>query len=204
MKKFKFKIADKFKEIAGLQVTQLQKKQDDYYLKISESEYSRIKDIIREPLNVLELGCGLGRFSIYLNSQLNYNPHFILADFSKISKKIRYGWNPQESYYNDLSLTAEFCEDNGLQSYEVFDLAKQSIKDLKEIDLVMSFLSVGFHYPIEQYIEDLGNITSDGAILIFGIRVGAYTEKSFPNFSKAKILPINDIKTKEEILILRK
>jgi hypothetical protein len=204
VKDFKYKFSDKYKEIAGMQVTQI-KKDEEFYLKMSSSEFQIMKPYLNSPKKILELGCGLGRFSIFLNSQLEDSPHFTLADFSKISKDIKYGWNPKESVYNDLNLTKEFCIDNGLQNLSLLDLEKESLEDLEDIDLVISVLSVGFHYPIESYMSTLLNITSDDATMIFGVRSGIYDisdfKESFSNIELAKN-PLVD--TKEDLLILRK
>lgn len=204
MKDFEYKFSDKYKEIAGMQVTQIKDNQD-FYLEMSASEYKVIEHYIQSPKRVLELGCGLGRFSIFLNSQLDTGPEFFLADYSKISERVKYGWNPADSFYNNLDLTKEFCNLNGLSNLSIIDLEKESVSSLSDIDLVMSFLSVGFHYPIEQYMDHLLDITTDDATFIFGIRKGKYNEDSFSDSFKSSIVIENSsVYTKEEILILQK
>lgn len=204
MKDFKYKFTDEYKEIAGMQVTQI-KKDKEFYLKMSSSEYEVIKSYIKRPNRILELGCGLGRFSIFLNSQLEHNPEFLLADFSKISEKVKYGWNPKESFYNDLELTSQFCRENNLHNFSIVDLAEDNLKNLSDIDLVISMLSVGFHYPIESYMPTLLDITSDNAIMIFGVRSGIYDVSDFENsFAHITLLENNLVDTKEDLLILRK
>jgi hypothetical protein len=66
MKNFQYKFDPKFEEILGLQVTQ-SKKDKDFYFNMSESEYSLAAPYIDNPKRILELGCGLGRFSIFLS-----------------------------------------------------------------------------------------------------------------------------------------
>lgn len=199
-----FKITEEFLDLMNQQVTQT-KVDLDFYNKMSESEYNAFRNYIDSPTSVLELGCGLGRMSIYLNSKLKNNPHFILADVTAQSDKVRYGWNPGESYYNDLDLTAKFCKMNGLPSFSTFDLNSRKITELENIDLVMSFLSVGFHYPIEGYLEDLIKITSKDAVMIFGVRSGIYSSKDFEDkFSQVDFINNQIEETKEQILILRK
>lgn len=203
MKDFKYLFKDKYREIAGLQVTQI-RENEDFYLSMSKAEFKIMKPYIGQPKKILELGCGLGRYSVFLNSQLEQSPHFIMADFSHISKKIKYGWNPEESKYNNLELTKDFCNDNGLSNFTIFDLALEDLENLEDIDLVISVLSVGFHYPIELYINKLMKITSPKATMIFGVRSGIYDISDFPEFSEQILLDNPLVDTKEDILILRK
>lgn len=202
MKEYFFR--KEFYDIAKLQVTQIENNKS-YYLKISMHEYEQIKDYIGMPNNILELGCGLGRFSIFLNSKLNHNPKFFLADFSKVSKNIKYGWNPKNSSYNNLSFTRDFCLDNGMNNFDLINLGENSIGSLKNIDLIMSFLSVGFHYPIEDYFDDFKLISNENTVFIFGTRDGVYDFTRLSSmFEDVIILDEPKISTKERIVVLKK
>ena len=68
-----------------------------FYYNLSISEYSAIEKYIKKPKIILDLGCGLGRMSIFLNWKLqDPDIHYILADGTCNEKptKIKYGWNP--------------------------------------------------------------------------------------------------------------
>lgn len=200
---FNFKIQEKYFKLLNFQITQT-KKDLSFYDKISKAEYLAIKNYIDKPEKILELGCGLGRASIFLNSQLNNSPKFFLADFSEISNEVKYGWNPKESKYNNLELTEQFCIENGLNNFEILNLSKDHLDKLSNIDMVISMLSVGFHYPIEEYINQLLKISSKNVTMIFGVRKGIYNQDSFKNlFLETKILQISNIDIKEDILILK-
>ena len=200
---FKFKIDKNFNFFAEKQITQI-KVDPDFYNKMSLSEYSAIAKHLNNPKNILELGCGLGRMSIFLNAHLKKPAHFILADVSETSSKIKYGWNPKESYYNDLELTAKFSELHGLKNFETFNLLERDVSELKNIDLVMSFLSVGFHYPIDQYFKKLLKVTSDDAVMIFGIRRGAVDVSKYKRFFHEVYIEKNSVPSKEDLLILKR
>ena len=199
---FKFNISDEFRYFAGRQITQV-KVDPDFYLKMSVSEYEAIKDHIGMPKKILELGCGLGRMSIYLNHMLDHDPHFILADVTKESQKIKYGWNPEDSYYNSLELTGKFAELHGLNNFETHNLLTEDLNQYKNIDLVMSYLSVGFHYPIDDYISTLLNITSDNCTMIFGVRRGKYNIGDYEKYFSNIFVEKNTVDTKEDLLILK-
>jgi SAM-dependent methyltransferase len=192
-------------EIAKLHVTQMN---DDlnFYNKLSKSEYESFKEFIGNPQKILELGCGLGRTSVYINKQLDYEPKFILADYDEISKKIKYGWNPGHIHYNKLETTRQFCIDNDLKRFEIFNLAERNLSELENVDLVISVMAVGFHYPIEQYMETLLNITTQDVIMIFGVRkinaIHVYDTDSFKKHFQKTTFKDVDLKIKEHIMIL--
>ena len=199
---FKFSISDEFRYFAGRQITQI-KVDPDFYLKMSESEYKAIKDHIGTPKEILELGCVLGRMSIYINYKLDYDPYFILADVTKESKKIKYGWDPENSYYNSLELTDKFAKLHGLSNFKTHNLLAEDLNQYKNIDLVMSYLAVGFHYPIDQYMSTLLKITSDDCTMVFGVRRGKYNISDYEKYFSNIFVKKNTVDTKEDLLILK-
>lgn len=202
-----FVIDDKFKKIIMMQVTNTPKDRLSFYTTLSESEYQVIKDYLTPyPKKILELGCGLGRMSIFLNKKHPSDSKYYLADASIVTtidpKKDRYGWDPG-TWYNDLELTKQFCENNDLVNFEVIDLAVPSLTSLRDIDFVFSVLSVGFHYPIEQYLDELKLIMKPDGLLIFGVRKGMYDNS--PILEKFKWFEFRETKdeSKEKFLILK-
>jgi len=174
--RFEFNVAP-FQDVAKLQVTQILT-DPEFYRAQSQAEFDAIRPYIDAPKRILELGCGLGRMSVFLNHHLTCNPHFILADADALPPdpdNVKVGWDPGEVYYNDLGMTAEFARAHGLTDFETFDIRTRQYAELEPVDLIMSFLSVGFHYPIEHCIDQLMQIIKPNGIMLFGVRKGAYT-----------------------------
>lgn len=196
---------DKFEKLIKMQVTTTSKDMS-FYTKLSEEEYSVIKyHLTPFPKTILELGCGLGRMSIYLNKKHPSDSKYYLADSSIIpdnKKNDMYGWN-SSTWYNDLSLTDEFCKMNGLENFEIINLQKEGIQHLKNIDLVFSVMSVGFHYPIENYLHSIKDILSKDGKIIFGVRNGVYKKSDMINkFDYVELYNIPNNK-KEKLLVLK-
>lgn len=149
------------------------------YAKLSEYEYESYKDYIGKPHTVLDLGCGIGRVSIYLNQILNdATVHYILLDTT--GNTFNLGRWDMDEYYNDLSVTKSFAELNGLINFEIFESLSGDWGQLKDIDLVISCCSFGMHVPIERYMDKLLAATTPNCTMIFGTRNrGLYSENSF-------------------------
>jgi len=193
---------DKFEELIKLQITTTVKDMS-FYTALSEDEYSVIDNYLSPyPKKVLELWCGLGRMSICLNKKNPGDTRYYLADSSKIMPE-KYGWNPGNVWYNDLNLTKEFCDLNGLKNFKIIDLLKEDLSKLKNIDLVCSFMAVGFHYPIENYLTVLKQIMSKDGLMVFGVRKGVYeNSEMLSNFYSNSFHDIPN-NSKERILVLK-
>jgi len=175
------------------------------YYQLTQNEYQTFKEHIPNfPKTILDLGCGLGRVSAYINKIYDVkDTKYILADSSVISPTITMGWDPGESWYNDLSLTKEFCDLNRLGNYEILDLTKDRLILLKDIDLVYSFMAVGFHYPIETYCYILKKIMNKDGTMIFGVRKGKYENSTLLSYFKfAQFYDIPN-EEKERVLVLK-
>jgi len=200
----KFKFPEQSYVFAEKQITQLMRDLD-FYETISQSEYNSISQVIDKPKTILDMGCGLGRMSVYMNSIMkDESIHYILADSTQeIPEKMRYGWNPSGGFYNDLKLTSDFCKLNGLSNFETFDLKNNDLTKLTSVDLIMSFLCVGFHYPIDMYMDKFKQIISPRGVMIFGVRKQKYDKSIFESqFGKVTIVEQPNIDTREDILIL--
>src|SRR4029077_968586 len=150
----------------------------EVYSKLSEFEYEQIKDYIDYPKNIMDLGCGLGRVAVYLNAVLkDPDMYYILADRHGDTTNTG-GWDLNE-FYNDLNLTQSFCRLNGLLSFEVFDTKLDNWNDIW-CDLIVSHCAFGMHFPIENIMSSLLEISSSDITMIFGTRNrGLYSEDSF-------------------------
>lgn len=206
---FSFRIPDRFRQVAGFQVVGTS--EDPHaYLRQCEWEFDAVDSVLpRNPRRVLDLGCGLGRASVYLNACLpSQSIHFVLADTSLHTRSgPKAGWNPGDDFYNDLDWTGEFVREHGVTSFETFDVLRDDWSRVRDIDLVLSFLAVGFHFPIENVMPQLLEAATADCTMIFGARAGRYSRWSFrEHFRDVRILRgslRHPSHTKEHFLALR-
>lgn len=162
------------------------------YREITLHEYAHYKPYLPEkPRYVLDMCSGLGRTAIYLN-HIYDSPSitFFLADRNGRTKNTGDFDPPQEEYYNDLSLAVKFCIDHGLHHFEAFDVEEADWSKLPRIDLIISTLGLGFHVPIERYIDRLMSVAAKDCTLIFGCRQEKYDAASFEHlFHESLLVP---------------
>ena len=162
---------------------------------ITENLFKEELDIIKNylpnnPSNIMDIGCGLGIINIFLNQFYKNKPHFYLLDKNRIDTKIKYGFNKNYESYNDLFETKNILLENDIDSgcINIFDVEKQ-FQINKKMDLVISLKSMGYHYPINTYIELFKNCCTKDTIFIYDIGDNQYDENYLKTiFDNVKII----------------
>lgn len=140
-------------------------------------DYDMIKHTLPTQVeNILDIGCGLGLIDLALYNHYNGNISINLLDKTNTISEdtsVR-GFNKEYVFYNSMDATVETLTSNGvaentLHAYEVNDDSLQAIEG-KQFDLIMSFLSCGWHYSIETYVELIKKTLKADGVLILDIR----------------------------------
>ncbi|MDA9096509.1 hypothetical protein N9J54_01590 [Candidatus Pelagibacter ubique] len=155
------------------------------YYEAMQSEFLTFKEYIdfNEDKHFLSIGGGLGGLELIINENLqNKNYHFIERNF--VSKKVVYGWSGKinNEAYNDLNIQKYFLEINGMKPSQIniFDYDKDKLPDQK-FDVIISLLSLDYHYDFEIYIEYLRKISHLNTKIIFDTIRPDYFLKIFKN-----------------------
>ena len=129
----------------------IDKKTEDLFIK----ELNTFQNFLpQNVINIMDIGCGLGIIDILLNNFYNKQTNFYLLDKNKVDSKIKYGFNSNYESYNSLNETKNLLLKNEINTNQIniFDVDKK-IEINKKIDLVISLKSMGYHYPIDNYIN---------------------------------------------------
>ena len=152
------------------QIQDIEKRTEELFRREIES----IKDYLpKNAENIMDIGCGLGIINIYLNQIYNNQPNFFLLDKNRIDKEIKYGFSSEYESYNDLNQTKNLLLNNNINSLHTIDVEKD-IKIENKIDLVISLKSMGYHYPIDQYLKLFRTCCDDNTCFIFDVSEGYY------------------------------
>ena len=145
---------------------------DDLVGNAIENEFDNIKKYIPKDIeNVMDIGCGLGLINIFINENLKNIKKFHLLDKNKIDSKIKYGFSKNYESYNQLLLTKKILINNGVpkEKINLIDVNEHFSFKEKSVDLVISLVSMGYHYPISEYASLLKKISTNQTIFIFDL-----------------------------------
>lgn len=153
-----------------------------------QNEISTINNYLKKsPAQILDIGCGLGIYDLALHDFYSKkfgseNIVFHLLDKTTTEleeKNVYYGYREKGAFYNNLDYTKEFLILNGIKENQIncitvdnnLALTNNNLRtNLSNIDLVISIISWGFHYPITVYLDTVYNILADDGLLCLHCR----------------------------------
>jgi len=137
-----------------------------------EREFNLFKNHIPKNIKtVMDIGCGLGLINILLNNNFKNINEFYLLDKNIIDHKIKYGFSINYESYNNLLATKKTLKLNNIDENKInlIDVNKNYHIKEKSIDLIISLVSMGYHYPISNYVELLKKTCTKKTVFIFDI-----------------------------------
>lgn len=136
-----------------------------------EKEFNSIIEFLPDKCeSILDIGCGLAGISVQLHHYYD-NPKLYLVDKNKISYKVRYGFSDEESYYNSFEILNEIMMLNDVTNYELID-PENDFSIIKDVDIIISLLACGFHFPLYFYFGRIFQSISKNGIFVCDIRKG--------------------------------
>lgn len=123
---------------------------------------------------ILDIGCGMAGIDALLSEHYGHEVDLYLADKQGQSPRIRLGFAKDASHYHDFGGAFSLLSANGVNPGRVhaIDLARDKFPP-EPFDIVISLLSWGFHYPIDDYVPRV----NPGGVIIADIRLGTNGER---------------------------
>jgi protein-L-isoaspartate O-methyltransferase len=120
--------------------------------------------------SVLDIGCGIAGY--HSGWMKNAKGELFLFDKSTFNlSSLRYGMGATERYYNSLNLAKNYLARNGIEPNRIHTIEIDSKKfSYRKYDLIVSFISLGFHYHIDTYWIDIIDSIADEGLVIIDIR----------------------------------
>jgi SAM-dependent methyltransferase len=128
----------------------------------------------------MDIGCGIGGIDAmiwdhYARAGASELPEVYLLDKTETAGKVWYGFKSFGAFYNSLPATKAFLVHNGVKSEKIhlFEAkGDNTIAIERDLDLVLSLISWGFHYPVETYLDRVHELLRPQGRLIIDIRKG--------------------------------
>lgn len=141
------------------------------YAESMQNEYASIKDFLPSKCEtVLDIGCGVAGVDPYFSWHYKNPIQFFLLDKTFTDNKVVYKYREKASFYNSLLVAKKLLTLNGIDDTQIHLIEandEYAIPIKTHIDLVISLLAWGFHFPVSTYLNQvLTNLQNDGTLII--------------------------------------
>ena len=148
--------------------------ESDLLCKLLLEEFSH-KDLI-----ILDIGVGIGGYHKKWIREHKNNSTLYLMDNSKFNiGALSYGHGNSDRYYNSLFLTKKFLNivDNPKVKIESIEIREEYPGKIPiQLDLIVSFISWGFHYSLEEYWDTITQRMSlNTSIILIDVRKNSHS-----------------------------
>lgn len=143
--------------------------------KMVMKDFDMIKQFLPySAMNILDIGCGLGLINLALNDLYNDCNFHLLDKTQELSSEKISGFNEKYTFYNSLPASKDILSKNGIDDHRIniYEVEDENIELLKsnKYDVILSFLSCGWHYSVDVYKDLILSSLSDDGIVILDIR----------------------------------
>lgn len=129
------------------------------------------------PSKILDIGCGLAWESRMFNEKYNSELWLLDGDVGKNDSKSALSsdasWHDNSEdflFYHSLQALREELEKLGTKNYHLIDTNNINISKDVKFDLITSWVSCGFHYPVNTYIDLIRKHSHDNTVIVMDLR----------------------------------
>ena len=158
------------------EATRRNKEIKDLFQKDMFNIYRSIKAHLPEECSsMLDIGCGVGGIDLFLfrHYHLDESLQLYLLDKTTIDTRVFYNYKSKGSFYNSLQLTSDILSINGVPEGNIHLLEATDDNQInvdQRVDLVISLISWGFHYPVSTYLSRVHELLREKGRLIIDLR----------------------------------
>lgn len=135
------------------------------------AEYQALAPLLRAlaPRRVADIGCGYAFFDLFLARE--FGAECLLIDLEQNDRR-HFGFAEEGAAYSDLGVAAALLQKNGVPGEKITlcNPGRESPPVDPPFDLIVSFLSCGFHYPAATYLEFFQKALRPGGALLLDLR----------------------------------
>lgn len=140
-------------------------------LAVLRAEYEALKPVLSK-LNmtrIADIGCGYAFFDHFAHT--DFGCDVVLIDIED-NDSTHFGFAQNAAAYTSLDKAKAFCVANGAPSDKITTINPndQELSAIENVDVAVSFLSCGFHYPVSTYDAFFRTQVSQTGALILDVR----------------------------------
>lgn len=172
---------------------------------VIRAEYLSLQPVLRDlaPTRLADIGCGYGFFDLFAAKDLKCD--LLLIDLETNAHR-HFGFAEEGAAYSSLDVARRLLLDNRIAARRITTLnpAQTAPETAGPVDLAVSFLSCGFHYPVDLYLPFLEQaVTPDGAA-IFDLRLKTADEQAAKLARLGRLEDLPSANKKARRVLLRK
>lgn len=146
---------------------------------VIHAEYKAMAALLRQlrPQRIADIGCGYAFFDLFAAKTLGAD--VLLLDLEENDRR-HFGFHAEGAAYSSLARARMLLENNGIapDKIETLNPRERAPETAAPVDLVVSFLSCGFHYPVDLYLPFLDQVLKPGGAAIFDLRLRTAEEQA--------------------------
>ncbi len=162
-----------------------------YFEDMGEIAARLLPHIPKSTRSIVDIGCGIAGLDVFLYQALD-KPDLILLDKTAIESKVWYMFESKGAFYNSLELARDTLVQNGVPADKVSALEAPENGEIAlpkgSVDLVVSTISWGFHYPVSVYAKSVRDILSPQGALILDVRKDTGGEAELEEFFALEVI----------------
>jgi SAM-dependent methyltransferase len=142
------------------------------YIEGKQKLFERMDAYIgRAPRRILDIGCGFAKTSELFQKKYGSELYLLESDIGNSPGQRIGKWGTAESFqwYLPIERLKQAWDDQGM-TYTLVDGANLQVSADVKFDLVYSWLSCGFHYPVSTYRDFIKQHTTPDSIIIMDFR----------------------------------
>jgi SAM-dependent methyltransferase len=127
---------------------------EDYQLE-KQNSFNIVNHYLKTPPStILDIGCGFAFESRMFSKKHNTKIWLLDGDVEENTdnkREIRFGSTESMAFYNKLADIKQVLDQDNIKDYVLLDVNNYTIPTEQKFDLICSWFSCGFHYPIDTY-----------------------------------------------------
>lgn len=143
---------------------------------VIHAEYRRLAPLLLAdpPARVADIGCGYALFDLFLARDTAAS--LVLIDIEQNTRR-HFGYADEGAAYSNLSVARALLEANGIaaQRIETVNPERADLGAVAPVDLAVSFLSCGFHFPASTYATYFRESVVPGGAILLDLRAATAT-----------------------------
>ena len=140
-------------------------------MRVIGEEFEQLRPVLDgiDTGSIADIGCGYALFDLFMAR--SYGSKITLIDLEDNDHR-HFGFNEEGSAYSNLSKAVDFLRANGVKARSIKKLNpdKDDVMAIKPVDIAVSFLACGFHFPVDVYMPFFREKVVPGGHILLDLR----------------------------------